>query len=183
MAGYFNIFHFLALLILIVIKVGFIILIRREQNNKILISLVATGVCVFILFAVMAMFVVDRYTKSAVLEKVTNERVLRSESIVFRGVVRNTGIASIANCDIVIKLINNPTNKDDLKGSTLFRPTGWSLFSWLNSEKKDDRPNAIEHKISIAKNLKTKEARNFYVSMPYPPYFAKTQIITKTNCY
>ena len=183
MAGYFNIFHFLAIFVLLVLMFGLIFLIRREQNVKTLVGMIFAIFFVFVLFGILAMFVVDRYTKSVTLENVTNERILRNESIVFRGTVRNTGMASIANCDIIIKLINSPTTRDDLRGENLFRPSGWSLFSWLNSEKKDERPNFVEYEVSIAKNLKVKEYRNFYISMPYPPYFSKTQIITKTSCY
>ena len=182
MSGYFNIFHFIAIGILTSITVLLLYLVRKEQNIKNLISMIVAILCVMSIFGFMAMITIDLYTKSAVLENVTSQRVLRNETIVFRGTVRNTGISSVANCDIVIKLINNPTTIDDLKGENLFRPSGWSIFSWFGNNKTNDRSKTVEYKISIAKNLKPKEFKSFYVSMPYPPYFTKTQTITKIEC-
>lgn len=182
MAGYFNTFHFIAMAILALLA-GLFILLARRESPKIFSSIVIVILCATVLAGVMTMIVVDRYTKSAVIENVQSQRVLRNETIVFRGTVRNTGLSSVANCNLVIKLINNPTTKDDLVGENVFKPTGWSLFSWLNGSKKDDRPNTVEYKFSIAKNLKPREYKSFYTSMPYPPYFTKTQTITKVECY
>ncbi|MFL1705987.1 DUF2393 family protein [Campylobacter sp. MOP7] len=183
MAGYFNIFHILIIVSLLLLSALLIYLSQHEQNRKIFISLVVINFVVTLLIGVFLMFVVDKYTKKAVLEKVTNQRVLINETIVFKGVVRNIGSFDIANCKIIIKLINDPLNRESLKGESLFKPSGLSLFSWMKlGDSKDERPNTVEYKFSIAKNLKAKEFRNFSVSMPYPPYFKKPTFVTKLSC-
>lgn len=182
MAEYFNVFHILIIIILLLLSGLLVYISRGEENQKIFVSLVAINFIVTLLIGVFLMFVVDKYTKKAVLEQVAQHRVLMNETVVFKGTVRNIGSFDIANCNIVVKLINDPVSKENLKGDAIFKPSGLSVLSWFKSDK-DARPNTIEQKVSVAKNLKVKEARNFSVSMPYPPYFKNTTFVTKLNCY
>lgn len=182
MLEYFNIFHILIIVILLFLSGLLAYLSKYEENKKIFTSLIVINFSVTLLIGIFLMFVVDKYTKKAVLESITKSRVLMNETVVIKGIIRNVGSFDISNCNIIVKLINDPISKEGLKGDAIFKPSGLSLFSWLKNDK-DARPNTIEQKVSIAKNLKIREARNFSVSIPYPPYFKNTMFITKLDCY
>lgn len=183
MAGYFNVFHILIIVGLLVLSGLFIYLSWNGQDRKLFVSLVAINFVLTLLIGIFLMLVVDKYTKNAVLENVSNQRVLINETIVFKGLVKNVGSYSIANCSVVIKLINDPLSKDSISGDSLFKPSGLSLFDWLKiGEKRDERPNTVEYKFRVAKNLRPGGFRNFSVSMPYPPYFKKPTFVTKLSC-
>jgi len=176
MEGYFNIFHFIALAVLALLSVLFALILRGEKNKKFFKIYVAINVVATLTLGYFFMMIVDKYTKKAVLTEFSGHRVLRNETIVFKGSLRNTGEFSIANCDLTVKLINNPVSKDTISGS-IFKPSGLSL-----SSRGDERSNVAEITASVAKNIAPKQIRNFSLSMPYPSYFANTQTITKLEC-
>ena len=93
----------------------------------------------------------------------------------FKGALKNTGEFSIANCDLTVKIVNNPVSKDTIAGA-VFKPSGWSLFPH------DERTNVAEITASVAKNIAPGQMRNFSLSMPYPPHFTNTQTITNLEC-
>ena len=172
MEGYFNVFHLIALAVLALLSVLFALIARSEKNPKFFKIYIAINVIATLTLGYFFMMIVDKYTKKAVLTEFSGHRVLRNETIVFKGSLRNTGEFSIANCDLTVKLINNPVSKD-----TIFKPSGLSL-----SSRGDERSNVAEITVSVAKNIAPKQIRNFSISMPYPSYFANTQTITKLEC-
>ena len=176
MEGYFNVFHFIALAVLALLSVLFALIARGEKNPKFFKIYIAINVIATLMLGYFFMMIVDKYTKKAVLMEFSGHRVLRNETIVFKGSLRNTGEFSIANCDLTVKLINNPVSKDTIAGS-IFKPSGLSLFS-----RGEERSNVVEITASVAKNIAPKQIRNFSISMPYPSYFANTQTITKLEC-
>ena len=97
--------------------------------------------------------------------------------------MRNIGKFTISNCTLTVKLINQPLNKNDLGGEAFFKPSGLSFFSWVLGTDKDERPNTVEYKFDVAKNLPKQKSTPFTVYMPYPPYFKNGMNITKLNCY
>ncbi|MBE2984633.1 DUF2393 family protein [Campylobacter sp. RM9344] len=181
-ASYFTIVHIIVLCIILLLCVLFFIL-SLKAERKLFLSLCFTNILVSVSLSVFLMLVLDKYTKIGILENVTNERILRNESIVFKGQVRNIGKFTISKCVLKIKLINQPLSKDNLSGEALFKPSGMSLFSWLLNEKKDTHPNTVEYSFEVAKDLKKKKSASFTVNMPYPPYFTRTMHVTKLNCY
>ena len=84
MAEYFNVFHILIIIILLLLSGLLVYISRGEENQKIFVSLVAINFIVTLLIGVFLMFVVDKYTKKAVLEQVTQHRVLMNETVVFK---------------------------------------------------------------------------------------------------
>ena len=155
MEGYFNVFHLIALAVLVLLSMLFMLISRGEKDPRLFKIYLAINVAVTLIFGYFFMLVVDKYTKKAVLIELTGHRVLRNEMIVFKGSLRNTGEFSIAS----------------------FKPSGLSLFS-----RGDERSNVAEVTASVAKNIAPKQIRNFSVSMPYPSYFTNTQTITKLEC-
>lgn len=181
--SYFTIIHILVLCLIFVISM-LLLFLSLKSAKKIFFSLLLTNVLVSTVLAVFMMLVIDKYTKKGVLEDVKSQRVLRNETIVFKGVVRNVGRFSISACKFSAKLINQPLNGQTLKGESLFKSSGLSLFSWLFKDDEDkNRPNVLEHSFAVAKDLGPKKSINFTVTMPFPSYFSKTMTITKLNCY
>lgn len=183
-ASYFTIVHILVLFIIFSLFVLFVVL-SFKTDKKLFWSLLFTNFAVCSILGVFMMPVIDKYTKKGVLENVTNQRVLRNETIVFTGQVRNVGKFKLSGCDFTVKLINDPVSKDSLTGENVFKSTGVSFFAKIfgQSDSSNEKPNTVEFSFRVAKNLDVKKSASFNVSMPYPPYFSKTMIINKLDCY
>ena len=175
MQGYFNVFHFIALAALALLSVLFMLLSRGEKDPKLFKIYLLINIAATLIMGYFFMLVVDKYTKKAALTEFAAHRVLRNETVVFKGALKNTGEFSIANCDLTVKVVNNPVSKDTIAGA-VFKPSGWSLFSH------DERTNIAEITASVAKNIAPGQMRNFSLSMPYPPHFTNTQTITNLEC-
>ncbi|MCR4941707.1 MAG: DUF2393 domain-containing protein [Campylobacter sp.] len=180
-ANYFSIVHILVLVVIGVISFLLFIL-SFKADRKIFFPLLFTNVLVTVCLSVFLMIVLDKYTKKGKLEDLKSQRILRNESIVFSGKVRNVGQFTISKCNLVVKLINQPLNKDTLKGEALFKPSGMKLFSWLFNDS-NSKPNTVEYKFTIVRDLESKKSLPFSVAMPYPPYFTNGMNITKLYCH
>ncbi|KEA45780.1 DUF2393 family protein [Campylobacter mucosalis] len=181
-ASYFSIVHIIVIVVIAVLSL-FLFVLSFRADRKIFLSLLFTNVLVSTTLCIFLMIVMDKYTKKGKLENITSHRVLMNESIVFNGSVRNVGRFMISNCKLTVKLVNQPLNSKNLNSEALFKPSGAKFFSWLFNDNSDDKPNSVEYKFSVAKDLEPKKSVPFSVSMPYPPYFSKTMHITKINCY
>ena len=178
--AYFTILHWFAIVILLVLFVLFCVIALKQTNKKILISMLFSNFLVISLIAVLSMFVIDKYTKIAKLEYVTQKRILMTETFTITGKIRNIGNFSIGKCKLEVKLVNNAISGGDVSGSQIFSPSGLSFFS---SKKKNTRPSTIIKEFVIAKNFRKGELRNFSIAMPYPPYFQKTSMKYKLYCH
>ena len=181
-SNYFTIVHIIVLFAIALLSILFLVLSLRAER-KLFLSLLFTNILVSTTLAIFLMLVLDKYTKKGIVEGVKSERVLRNESIVFRGQVRNVGKFTISKCTLTIKLINQPLNKNDLGGEALFKPSGLSFFSWVFGGDEDERPNTVAYKFDVAQNLPKQKAVPFTVTVPYPPYFKNGMNITKLSCY
>ena len=177
--AYFTILHWITLLILLVLFILFSVLALKQKNKKILISMLFSNFIVIVMIAILSMFVLDKYTKKARLESVTQKRILMTETFTISGKIRNIGNFDIGKCKLEVKLVNNAISGGDVSGSQIFSPSGLSFFS----SKKNTRPSTIINEYIIAKNFKKGELKNFSVAMPYPPYFQKTSLRYKVYCH
>ena len=157
MQGYFNVFHFIALAALALLSVLFMLLSRGEKDPKLFKIYLLINIAATLIMGYFFMLVVDKYTKKAALTEFAAHRVLRNETVVFKGALKNT------------------VSKDTIAGA-VFKPSGWSLFPH------DERTNVAEITASVAKNIAPGQMRNFSLSMPYPPHFTNTQTITNLEC-
>ena len=89
-ASYFTIVHIAVIALILMLSVLFFVLSLKAGRNLFL-SLLFTNFLATSCLIVFLMLVLDKYTKIGVLENVTSQRVLRNESIVFKGNVRNVG--------------------------------------------------------------------------------------------
>jgi hypothetical protein len=181
-ASYFTIVHIAVIALILMLSVLFFVLSLKAGRNLFL-SLLFTNFLATSCLIVFLMLVLDKYTKIGVLENVTSQRVLRNESIVFKGNVRNVGKFTISSCNLHVKLVNQPLSSSSLNGEALFKPSGMKFFSWFSGSGKDEKPNTVEYDFNVASDLESKKSVPFTVSMPYPPYFTKGMHVTKLTCY
>ena len=87
-SAYFTIVHIIVLFAIALLSILFLVLSFRTER-KLFLSLLFTNILVSTTLAIFLMLVLDKYTKKGQLENVKSERILRNESIVFKGQVRN----------------------------------------------------------------------------------------------
>lgn len=176
--AYFTILHWFALLILLVVFILFSVIALKQTNRKLILPMLFSNFLVVCLLAISSMFIIDKYTKVAKLENVTQERVLITEAFTLRGQIRNTGNFNIGRCKLKVKLVNNAMTGGGVTGAQVFSPSGFSFFA----RKKNERPSTIINEFIIAKNFRKGELKNFSVSMPFPPYFKNPFMNYKLYC-
>lgn len=128
-----------------------------------------------------SVFVLDKYTKQARLEDMTQKRILITESLTLSGKIRNIGAFTIGTCKLEVKLVSNAISNSTLNGSNVFNPR--SGLASLFSNDKNEQPTTVVQEFVIAKNLGKGELKNFSVSMRYPPYFQKPYMNYKLYCH
>ncbi len=180
MISYFTIFHIITLAIFFVIFILLLILSFKETRKKVLIAMIFSNFLVISMLAVFSMFVLDKYTKKARLEDMSQARVLISESFVITGRVRNIGKFGISKCFLHVKLVNNAVTSGSLSGSTVYKPT--TGIEFLDKAKGDVKKSTIVKDFLIARNLKVDELRNFSASMRFPSYFKSPTLVYKLHC-
>lgn len=180
--AYFTILHWFTLLVLVVLFVLISIIALKQTNKKILISMLFSNFLVIIMLAILSMFVLDKYTKIAKLENMTQKRILITETLTLSGKIRNIGNFDIGKCKLEVKLVSNAMSGGNVSGSQIFSPSGLNILNLFSSKKKNDRPTTVINEFIIAKNFRKGELRNFSVAMRYPPYFQKPFMNYKLYC-
>ncbi len=180
MVSYFTIVHIITLFILFIIFIILLIVSLKETRKKVLFAMIFSNFLVISMLAVFSMFVLDKYTKKARLEDISQARVLISESFVVTGRVRNIGKFGISKCFLKVKLVNNAITAGNLKGSNIYKPTVGLEFLAKTTGK--EKKSTIIKNFLIAKNLRVNELRNFSASMRYPSYFQSPSLIYKLHC-
>lgn len=178
---YFTILHWIVFLILLVLFILFCVVALKQTNKKILLSMLFSNFLVITMLGIFSIFVLDKYTKKARLENVTQKRILITESYTITGKIRNIGSFKIGKCKLEVKLVNNAISSGDVTGSNVFSPR--SGLDFLFGKDKDARESTIIREFTVAKNFDAGELRNFSVSMKYPPYFKKTYMNYKLYCH
>ncbi len=167
--------HYIFLAIILLLFVIFSYLAIKRTTYFISLSLV--NIFVFSAMAFFSIFVVDTYTKKAIVKDLDQQRILRNETISFTGTVHNIGKFTIGKCYYEIKLVNN-IDSQKLNGTEVFSPR-----AGLTNEKGKGRPGVASKEFVIAENLRPNEERRFSVWMPYPPYFKGTRSYQKLTCH
>ncbi len=180
MISYFTIAHIITLVIFFIIFIFLLVLSFKETRKKVLFAMIFSNFLVISTLALFSMFVLDKYTKKARLENVTDSRILISESLIISGRIRNIGRFGISKCFLHVKLVNNAIESGKLHSSALYKPS--SGLEFLKKNDDDKQKSTIEKDFLIARNLRVRELRNFSASMRYPSYFKKTRLIYKVHC-
>jgi len=178
---YFTILHWFAIIGLLALFILISIISLKQKNKKLILPMLFSNLLVFSMLIILSMYVLDKYTKIARLESVTQKRILITESLVLTGRIRNIGKFAISTCKLEVKLVSNAMTGGNVKGSSVFKPTAG--LSFLSSKKSNERPSTVITEKVIAKNIKPTELRNFSISVKYPPYFQKPYMNYKLYCH
>ena len=72
--AYFTILHWITIFILLIVFILFCIIALKQTDKKILISMLFSNFLVITMIAILSMFVLDKYTKIAKLERVIQKK-------------------------------------------------------------------------------------------------------------
>ncbi len=172
MTTYFTFWHWTALLIFLLVFLILVLLSLREKSHKNVLSMIFASFLVISTSAVFSIMAIDKYTKKATLYGVKNTRILRKESIVYTGFVKNKGEYTIGKIILKVKLVNRGHVTGNVKAGSLYSPSG--LFEFITSfgdNAKEYKPQKVEEEFVVATNIEPGKAESFRVEMPYPPYF------------
>ncbi|ABB45147.1 hypothetical protein Suden_1873 [Sulfurimonas denitrificans DSM 1251] len=182
----FNFWHYLAFTIgFIVLGVGVFFALKQKKQSMVF-SIIFSVLLITILMSAVSIVVIDKYTKIAKLYKLENKRNLSTEQIMYSGIVRNEGDYEIGEVTFEIKLVNKGHVSGNVKAGTFFSPRGFfDFFDFIISDesRKDTKPQQIEYKFVVAKNLKPKESQEFRVYFDYPPYFSSVSHFSNVSAH
>jgi hypothetical protein len=180
---YFTYLHWLDVAFFLILFIFLTILSVKAARNsvKLLLSMIFASFLVTTFGAVLGLIILEKYTKKAVLQDVTQRRVLINETLVLKGRVKNIGKFKINYCKLEVKLVNNGWGGGFKKGQ-FFKPGGLEIFGSKNEKKK--RPNTIvATRYIVTDGLLPGETKFFSVIIPYPPYFKNTYLNYKLYCH
>lgn len=173
-----NYWHFLVLGIIFIFFIFGVIASVKQKNKKMVYSMLFSVTLVTVFLAVFSIFVVDKYTKSVKLYDLKNKRILSIESIVYSGMVKNTGNFPIGKVTFEIKLVNKGHASGNVKGGNFYKPSGFMDF-FSNGMGISSKPQTVTKKFIVAKDLQPGEIVPFTVEFGYPPYFSSTSQFAK----
>lgn len=180
--AYFSILHILVLIAIFLLFMILCILSFRQYSGKMLSSMLFTITLMSLMLGGFAMLTLDKYTKKAKIITFEHQRILRNESIVFRGQVRNIGNFDIGSCSIEIKIISNPSPKD-LSSNTMFQPrSGLGFLFDIFGDKKKNATSIVKEEFKISNSLSPQQSQKFIVTMPFPTHFKRPSIHQKLYC-
>jgi len=184
MNTYFTIWHWAAI---VAFSIAFLLLVLvslREKNQKNILSMIFASFLVIITAGAFTLMAIDKYTKKATLFGVKNTRILRNETIVFTGFVKNKGNYTIGEIVLTVKLVNRGHVTGNVKGGSFYKPSG--MFDFLSSFGEDTqtyKPQKIEKDFIVATNIEPDKALFFRVEMPFPGYFKHVSEFTSITAH
>ena len=180
MTTLFNYWHFIVLIIILLIFVGGVISAFKQKNKKLFFPMLISVFLITSLMAVFSIVVVDKYTKITKLYKLKNKRLLSIEKIIYTGVVKNEGNHEIGTVTIEIKLVNKGHATGNVKGGSFYKPSGFMDF-FSGGADILYKPQTIIKTFVVSKNLKPGEAKAFRVNFRWPPYFRNVAEFVKVS--
>ena len=172
MNTYFTIWHWSAIIAFVFLFFLLVLVSLKEKNQKTMLSMIFSSFLVIVTAGVFTIMAIDKYTKLATLYGVKNTRILRNETIVFTGFVKNKGDYKIGEIVLNVKLVNRGHVTGNVRGGSFYRPSGiMDFLSSFGEDKTTYKPQKVEEKFVVATNIEPGKAVFFRVEMPYPPYF------------
>ena len=176
---YFTFWHYLIVLLSVLLFVLGTIISFKEKRAGVRNAMIFSTFLVTLLIAAFMIMAADKYTKHAQVTNLTNRRVLSNETIVYSGFVRNVGDYTIGEVTLEIKLVNRGHVSGNVKGGNFYKPSGFfDFFNTVKGSKKERKQQVIKEFV-IARNLKPGHAKQFSVTLAYPPYFSATSYFTR----
>lgn len=184
MTTYFTIWHWSAVTGFSLLFLFLVLLSLKEKNQKNILSMIFASFLVIMTAGAFSLMALDKYTKKATLYGVKNTRILRNETIVFTGFVKNKGDYTIGKINLTVKLVNRGHVTGNVKGGSFYKPSG--MFDFISSFGDDSRtykPQKVEEVFTVAKNIEPGKATFFRVEMPFPPYFKHVSEFTSITAH
>jgi len=184
MTTYFTIWHWTAVTILSLLFLFLVLLSLKEKNSKNILSMIFASFLVLVTAGAFTLMAIDKYTKKATLYGVKNTRILRNETIVFTGYVKNKGEYTIGEVVLTVKLVNKGHVTGNVKGGSYYKPSGiFDFFTSFGSNVKTYKAQKVENTYTVAADLEPGKARYFRVEMPFPPYFKHVSEFTSITAH
>lgn len=184
MSTYFTIWHWFAIIFLSIVFLLLVLVSLKETNQKNILSMIFASFLVIVTAGVFTLMAIDKYTKKATLYGVKNTRILRNETIVFTGYVKNKGDYTIGKIVLSVKLVNKGHVTGNVKGGSFYKPSG--LFDFISSfgdKAKTYKPQKVEEDFVVATKIAPGKASYFRVQMPYPGYFKHVSSFTTITAH
>lgn len=184
MSTYFTFWHWVAVSAFSIIFLLLVIVSLKEKNQKNILSMIFASFLVIITAGVFSIMAIDKYTKKAILYGVKNTRILRNETIVFTGFVKNKGDYTIGKIKLKVKLVNKGHVTGNVKGGSFYKPSGiFDFIASFGEKSKTYKPQKVEETYIVATKIEPGKATYFRVQMPYPPYFKHVSEFTTISAH
>jgi len=177
---YFTILHWIAVGIIVALFALTSLLIIRSDSERNPLPTILTAALFFGLIAILAIYGLDKYTKVARLENVTQKKILINESFSISGQIRNIGNFTIGKCTLEVKISNGSLEVSS--DGPLFVPKS-VLDNFFKRDNSNINTIDTTKTFVIAENLKEAEMHNFTVFMRYPPSFSKPYTRYELSCH
>lgn len=184
MTTFFTFWHWTAVISLTLIFLFLVLVSLKEKNQKNILSMIFASFLVIMTAGAFTIMAIDKYTKKATLYGVKNTRILRNETIVFTGFVKNKGDYKIGKIALTVKLVNKGHVTGNVKGGSFYKPSG--LFDFLGSfgnNKTNYKVQKVEKTFIVARNIEPDKAKFFRVEMPFPGYFKHVSEFTSITAH
>ena len=184
MSTYFTIWHWSAIILFSIVFLLLVLVSLKETNQKNILSMIFASFLVIITAGVFSLMAIDKYTKKATLYGVKNTRILRNETIVFSGFVKNQGDYTIGEISLTVKLVNKGHVTGNVKAGSFYKPSG--MFDFLSSfgnKSKKYKPQKVEETYVVAKKIKPGKSTYFIVQMPYNGYLKHVSEFTTITAH
>lgn len=181
MSTYLTIWHYLGLIISLLIFTGIAIASISEKNMSTRLWIIFTGLIITFAIAAFSLMAIDKYTKVAEVYNLEHHRNFNTEEIIFTGIVKNTGDYPIGEVTLEIKMINHGNISGSVKAGIFSQPYGVTDFFSSRSDKV--QLQAVLESVTIAENLDSGESRQFRIALDYPPYFKGMTLYTKIHAH
>lgn len=178
---YFTVLHWFAVIVIILLFTLIVTLTLRNNDGKSSVTpSILAAFFISCVFAIFAIYGLDKYTKIARLENVVQKKVLINESFSISGQIRNIGKFKIGQCVLEVKISNEALGSSGSDGISFVPKSAFdNLFNWGEVTHTIDTTKEFV----IAENLHTGEMRNFTVFMRYPPSYAKPYTRYELFCH
>jgi len=184
MTTYFTFWHWTAITVFALLFLVLVLVSLKEKNQKNILSMIFASFLVIVTAGAFSIMAIDKYTKKAILYGVKNTRILRNETIVFTGFVKNKGDYTIGEIVLKVKLVNKGHVTGNVRGGSFYKPSGmFDFISSFGEKPKSYKPQKVEQSYTVATNIEAGKATYFRVEMPYPPYFKHVSEFTTISAH
>ncbi|HIC43386.1 MAG TPA: DUF2393 domain-containing protein [Sulfurimonas sp.] len=184
MTTYFTFWHWIAISSFGLVFLFFVFISFKEENRKNILSMIFSSFLVIVTAGAFSIMAIDKYTKKATLYGVKNTRILRKESIVFTGFVKNQGNHTIGKIVLTVKLVNKGHVTGNVKAGSFYKPSGIFDFALsFGGKSKINKPQKIERSYTVAVKIRPGSSKRFRVEMPFPPHFKHVSEFTSITAH